>query len=374
MKKKVINLYSPEEGIHLTYNYYTMRSIKLFVMCLLLGALAVSCKNAPKEEKTPIGVQLYSVRGDMESDFYGTLKAISEMGYDGVEFAGLFGNTPEQVKAWCEELELNPISAHVPLVDMIDDIDGVIETYKAIGCKYLVVPYVTEERRPGAEKFEETVGVIGEIAKKVKDAGLTLLYHNHDFEFKTLEDGTYGLDYLYATVPADLLQTELDLCWVKYAGEDPAEFLRKYSGRAPVVHFKDYFFEGEKEGDPYALIGMEEEAEQLKSTFEFRPMGCGVQDVQSLLDAFKDAGSDWIIVEQDEPSMGLTPMECIKKSICNLHHMMCPGDCCKEAEGECCKDGEHKCCKDGAAEGDCCKDGEHKCCKDGAAEGDCCKE
>ena len=338
-----------------------MKTLKTLVLLMALSTMLFACKNAPKEEKTPVGVQLYSVRGDMEADFYGTLKAVKEMGYDGVEFAGLFGNSPEQVKAWCEELELNPISAHVPLVDMIADIDAVINDYKTIGCKFIAVPYVTEERRPGAEQFEETVQTIAEIGKKVKEAGMTLVYHNHDFEFKTLEDGSFGLDYLYETVPAEFLQTELDLCWVKYAGVEPAEYLRKYSGRAPIVHFKDYFFEGEKEGDPYALIGLEEEASQPATKFEFRPVGCGVQDVPALLEAFKEAGSEWIIVEQDEPSMGLTPMESIQKSICNLHHLLCPCECCKEGESECCKAKEGDCCGD-------CKNCEEEGCCDKAEE------
>ena len=319
-----------------------MKSIRNLALLMAVGAMMFSCKSAPKEEKIPIGVQLYSVRDNMEQDFYGTLKAVKEMGYDGVEFAGLFGNTPEQVKAWCDELELNPISAHVPLADMMDDIDGVIATYKAIGCQYLVVPYLPEELRPGTGQFKPTVAAIAGLAKKVKAAGMTLLYHNHDFEFKTLEDDTYGLDYLYENVSADLLQTELDLCWVKYSGVDPAEYLRKYTGRSPVVHFKDYYFEGEKEGDPYALIGIEKEDDAPKTVFEFRPMGCGVQDVPSLVAAFKDAGSKWIIIEQDNPSMGMCPMACIKKGLCNLKQVLCPGDCCKE---ECCKDGEGECCK-----------------------------
>ena len=351
-----------------------MKTLKSIVLLFVAATLIFACKSAPKEEKTPIGVQLYSVRGDMGNDFYGTLKAVKEMGYDGVEFAGLFGNSPEQVKAWCEELELNPISAHVSLAEMTADIDAVINAYKTIGCKYIAVPYLPDELRPGNEQFFETVKTISEIGQKMKDAGLTLLYHNHDFEFKTLEDGSYGLDYLYENVPADLLQTELDLCWVKYAGVEPAEYLRKYSGRAPVVHFKDFFFEGAKEGDPYALIGIEEEAEQPATKFEFRPVGCGVQDVPALLEAFKDAGSQWIIVEQDEPSMGLTPMQSIQKSICNLHHMLCPGECCKEG----CEEHKHDCCKEGKEDGkhDCCNEGKedckHDCCK-GEKDG-CCEE
>ena len=130
---------------------------------------------AAKECALPVGVQLYSVRDAMASDFKGTLQQIKAMGYDGVEFAGLFGNTPEQVKAMCAEIGLNPISAHVPLADMLADVDKVIADYKALGCQYIVVPYVTEERRPGGELFMQMVEEIRSIGQKAKDAGLVLL-------------------------------------------------------------------------------------------------------------------------------------------------------------------------------------------------------
>ena len=283
----------------------------------------VSCggnaqKAAPAEEATkklPVGVQLYSVRGDMEADFKGTLQKVKAMGYDGVEFAGLFNNDPAQVNAWCKEIGLEPISAHVPLADMLADIDKVIADYKAVGCTYIVVPYVTEERRPGGELFLQMVEEIRTIGQKCKEAGLTLLYHNHDFEFKKLESGEYGLDYLYANVPADLLQTELDQCWVKYSGLDPVEYLKKYTGRAPVVHLKDFHIEGKQEGDPYALIGLNENETKKSSAFEFRPLGNGVQDIPSIIAAAKEAGSKWLVVEQDQPSMGKTPIECAATSM-----------------------------------------------------------
>ena len=82
----------------------------------------------------------------------------------------------------------------------------------------------------------EGAKVLGEAAKK---KGMTLLYHNHDFEF-ALIDGEYALDVLYREVPASLLETELDICWVNISGEDPAAYIRKYAGRAPVVHLKDF--------------------------------------------------------------------------------------------------------------------------------------
>ena len=299
-----------------------MKKISSLLM-VVAAAFMVSCggnaqKAAPAEEaakKLPVAVQLYSVRGDMEADFKGTLQKIKALGFDGVEFAGLFENSPAQVNAWCKEIGLNPISAHVPLADMLADVDKVIADYKAVGCEYIVVPYVTEERRPGGELFLQMVEEIRTIGQKCKEAGLTLLYHNHDFEFKKLESGEYGLDYLYSNVPADLLQTELDECWVKYSGLNPAEYLLKYSGRSPVVHLKDYNLEGEMEGDPYALIGLNEGQEKKSSAFEFRPLGKGMQDVPSIIDAAHKAGSKWLVVEQDEPSMGLAPMECITVSM-----------------------------------------------------------
>lgn len=269
----------------------------------------------------PVGVQLYSIRDSVESDMKAALAKVHELGYDGVEFAGLFGNNPEDIREWCREYNLNPISAHIPLVDMIADPEGVFAAYKTIGVQYVVVPYVTEERRPGAEKFAETVEKIREIGKIAADMGMTLLYHNHDFEFKKI-DGEYGLDLLYRSVPADYLQTEIDTCWANVGGENPADYVRKYTGRAPVVHLKDFHMSGKLPKHLYALIGLNDEAQDDEpSTFEFRPVGSGMQDMPSILEASVDAGAHWVIVEQDEPSMGLSRMDCIKKSRENLRAM-----------------------------------------------------
>ena len=294
----------------------------MFVVAMMMFA---SCGGGAKKAETkqsegteislPVGLQLYTVRDDMAKDFKGTLQKVKELGYDGVEFAGLFDNTPEQVKAMCAEIGLNPISAHVPLADMLADVDKVIADYKAIGCEYIVVPYVTEERRPGGELFKQMVEEIRAIGQKCKEAGLVLLYHNHDFEFAKTETGEFGLDYLYANVPADLLQTELDQCWVKYAGQDPVAYLQKYEGRSPVVHLKDYYASGEQKEDPYALIGLNEGEKKENTAFEFRPLGYGVQDIPAIIEASKKAGSKWLIVEQDQPSMGKTPMECAAMSM-----------------------------------------------------------
>ena len=298
-----------------------MKITKIFAVIIAVVA-AVSCGPKKTEtEEIPVALQLYSVRGDLEADFLGTLCKVSEIGYDGVEFAGLFGYEPAQIKHWCDSLGLAPISAHVPLADMLADIDKVIADYKAIGCKYIAVPYVTEERRPNGELFMQMVEEIRSIGQKVKDAGLVLLYHNHDFEFRKLENGQCGLDYLYENIPSDLLQTELDQCWVKYAGYEPVEYLQKYSGRSPVVHLKDFYLQGEQEGDPYALIGLNEGEKKANTAFEFRPLGHGLQDIPAIIEAAKAAGSKWFVVEQDNPSMGKTPLESVKMSMDYLNSL-----------------------------------------------------
>ena len=264
----------------------------------------------------PIGVQLYSVRDAMAEDFEGTIKKVKEMGYDGVEFAGLFDNSPEKVKAICDENGLVPISAHVSYDEIAADPEKVISDYAKIGCKYIAIPYAVEERRPGGELFDETVEGIRNFAAIGKNYGITMLYHNHDFEFEKL-NGEYLLDLLYKALSADELQTELDTCWVNYGGEDPAAYLRKYAGRAPVVHIKDFVAKS-RGAKVYDLIGIDDGAQELadgEKDFSYMPVGYGVQDMPAIVDACKAAGAEWLIIEQDDPSMGKTPLECIKLSI-----------------------------------------------------------
>ena len=260
----------------------------------------------------PIAVQMYSVRDDVAADLYTTLKKIKEMGYDGVEFAGLYGNSPATIKAWCNELGLVPISAHVPFTDMLKDPMGVLSQYAEIGCKYVVVPYLVPEHRPEHANFPYVVEFIHVLCKAAKKLGMTMLYHNHDFEFMTI-DGKYALDILYERVPAELLKTELDVCWVNVGGENPSEYIKKYAGRCPVVHLKDFW--GEKSDDMYELIGIDKKAPARPSGFEFRPVGSGMQDFPSIVKSAIESGAEWFVVEQDKPSMGLTPLECAKKSI-----------------------------------------------------------
>lgn len=264
--------------------------------------------------KLPIGIQLYSVRDAMEADFAGTLKEIKKMGYDAVEFAGLFGYSADEVKAMCDDAGLIPISAHVGRGVIMPDVEKVIGDYAKIGCKYIAIPWASGEKElPGSEGYDSFLADIKTISAECAKYGIKLLYHNHDFEFEKI-DGKNKLDILYADTTPDVLQTQIDTCWAKVGGEDPAKYVMKYAGRAPLVHIKD--FVGSKSAQMYELIdGGKVEGDQEIVPFELRPVGYGIQDVLSVIKAAEKAGAEMVIVEQDRPALDRTPMECAKLSI-----------------------------------------------------------
>lgn len=258
------------------------------------------------------GLQLYTLNDDMAKDFQGTLYDVAEMGYEGVEFAGLFGHSAQAVRDMVRAANLIPVSAHVPLDELLGDPAGTVEKYRFIGCRYIAIPGLEESRRPGKPGFEKTIEQIREIAAEVRRQGLTPLYHNHDFEFVKL-DGEYALDRLYREVPE--LETQLDTCWVRVGGADPAAYVRKYTGRAPLVHLKDYWESGERPARLYDLIGVDDEKAEDTDAFSFRSVGHGVQDFKEILRACQDAGTAWVIVEQDRPTKGKMPKECAAMSM-----------------------------------------------------------
>lgn len=266
-------------------------------------------------KKFLIGYQLYSAREDAAKDLKGTLKAIKEMGYDAIEFAGFYGHEAKEVKEILDELGLRAISHHVPFAAMREDIFKVISDNKLIGCEYIAIPFLDDATRPGSEGFAETLADIYRFGKLVKAAGMKLCYHNHDFEFVTVS-GMFGLDFMYKAVPASILHTELDCCWVKYAGQDPADYVRKYAGRCEIVHLKDYVGRKENGKNPYALIGVDKDTADADKglAFEFRPVGHGCQDIPSIVKAGEESGTNWFIVEQDQ-SVGRTPLEAARMSI-----------------------------------------------------------
>ncbi len=179
-----------------------------------------------------------------------------------------------------------------------------MEYLKTIGAKYCAIPWLGKDKQKGNPDFEKTVEEIKTVAKFLKDNGIQMLYHNHDFEFKKFE-GKYLLDWLYETVGLDLIKPEIDTCWVRYAGENPCAYLEKYSGNIDVVHLKDFVCEKFTGGPAYALIdntGKECTDEKVKEYpgFKFRNIGNGIQNFEEILAASEKAGAEYVIVEQDQ--------------------------------------------------------------------------
>lgn len=252
-------------------------------------------------KKFKVGLQLYSIREDMEKDMDAALGQVKAMGYDYVEFAGYFGKSAEEVKALLDKHGLTCVSVHQAPSLFWEEGQPAIDFLKVIGTKYCAIPWYTVEEY--FDNWDGTIEKFTELGKKLKENGIQLLYHNHDFEFRKI-DGEAILDKLYATIPNDILMPQFDTCWVHYAGNNPAEYLKKYTGKIEIVHLKDFVCEKLGGGPVYALIdenGDEDKAASKEDNgFMFKPVGSGIQDWPAILAAAEEAGADIVIVEQDQ--------------------------------------------------------------------------
>ena len=184
-----------------------------------------------------MAMQVYSVRDAAEADFVQCMQDLKAMGYAGVELAGTYGMTVAQVKTILDEIGLELVSAHLGADLMWDD--ALMADYAAAGMRYIAVPWF--HKPTDAAFLADNIEKFRVLGQRCKDFGLQLSYHNHDFELAQVPgDGRCALEAYYEEIPADLLQTQLDLAWVKAGGKDPVAFLRRYPGRAPTVHMKDY--------------------------------------------------------------------------------------------------------------------------------------
>lgn len=262
------------------------------------------------------GVQLYSVRDDLAKDFEGTIKAVAEMGYKNVELAGYYGGkTGEEIKAILDKYGLVSVSVHQGIDMFLNEGQKAVDFFKAYGVKYVTVPWYPLDNIKTEEGRKATVENFTKVAKLLKENGMTLQYHNHDFEFNKLDDGRYYLDWLYESISADLLKPQLDLCWVKYGGEEPVKYLEKYADRISTVHYKDFYSNKFAAGAVYDLIGTDDQPEQKSDVkFKFMPLGMGIQDMDAIIAATKETNAEYVIVEQDS-SEDRPPMEAIKISM-----------------------------------------------------------
>jgi sugar phosphate isomerase/epimerase len=241
----------------------------------------------------PVGIQLYSVREDCQKDFEGTLKALAEMGYDGVEFAGNYGGmSPADLAVFLEGLGLRACGIHAP-ANHVDDAQSESYDYaNGIGCPYISTSLAGAVQKdwPGAIELVQRAG------RAAAERGVQFTYHNHAQEFAKI-DGEYALDMLYAQTDPEQVMAQLDTHWIARGGPDPAEYIRKYSGRVPQLHLKD--------------IGPND---------EFIEIGNGVLDLPGVLAAARDAGCKWIIYEQDQCEG--PAIESARTSITNLRKVL----------------------------------------------------
>jgi sugar phosphate isomerase/epimerase len=242
----------------------------------------------------PIALQMYTLREESERDFVGTLRKVAEIGYAGVEFAGTGGLTAAELRRLLDDLNLRPAGSHTGLEQLETNINAALDFNEALGNRYVVCPYLPQERRASADAYRALGELLNRTGAACQERGLQLCYHNHDFEFQQF-DGQYALDILYAATDPKLVQAELDTYWIKKGGVDPAAYIRQYSGRCPLVHLKDIAPDAQG---------------------SFAEVGEGTQDWPAIFAASEAGGAQWYIVEQDRCQR--PPLESIAISLRNL--------------------------------------------------------
>jgi sugar phosphate isomerase/epimerase len=223
-----------------------------------------------------VALQLYTVRGEAANDLAGALATTAALGLDGVELHDLYGHSAETVRELLDGNGLVVCGCHVGLARVENELASVAAELRTLGTDRLVVPWVEQPKTAAAA--DETCGRLVAAAERAAALGLRFGFHNHDGELAALEDGRTLLDRLLE-VPAALLYLELDLGWVWYAGGDPMTFLERLGERAPLIHVKDML----RDGGPVHV-----------------PLGDGDLDYRRFREVVGQAGSEWLILEQDE--------------------------------------------------------------------------
>jgi sugar phosphate isomerase/epimerase len=271
-------------------------SRRLFIKRLTLAAaggpyLRNSNVFAAGRRKLPrIGVQLYTVRRELEKDFEGTLRKVAALGYREVEFAGYFGRGPGEVKSLLKRLRLDSPAAHVPFAELRGDLKASVEAAHVIGQKYLLLAWTPPEERRTLEQYRRLADLCNEAGRRLQREGLQFAYHNHDFEFAPLE-GQVPYDLLLERTDPKLVKLELDLYWTVKGGANPVEYFGRYPGRFHLLHVKDM------DATPRRF---------------FADVGRGTIDFKSIFARSKQAGVRHYFVENDEPAG--SPFESLRAS------------------------------------------------------------
>jgi sugar phosphate isomerase/epimerase len=224
-----------------------------------------------------LAVQLYTLRHRLEADLDATLAQLAEAGVSEVELAGFYGRTPEQMRAALDAAGLTAVAGHVPIEGWEQAPDRVVAAAEVLGTGTLVVPWVPPPET--AAEADATLAKIVAAHEVATGAGLGFAYHNHDFEFRTLDDGSD----LWGRITAAELPHEPDVGWLAVAGRDPVTVLGELAGRCPLVHAKDVRRKPDGEWEDVIV-------------------GDGDLDWPAIAAAAEAAGATRIVVELDNPS------------------------------------------------------------------------
>lgn len=231
-----------------------------------------------ERKKRQVGVQLFTLKNDVAADLTGTLRRVASIGYQGVELPPKPWPDVEELKSLLEETGLKVSSAHVLFERLRDDFAAVSEYCRALAITDVVLPNIPKSAYQDEAELRRTVVEIAGIAQKCHDAGLRCSYHNHQTEFENTIDGQEVYDYIFETIDADLLKAQIDTFFIEQVGKNPAQYIRRFAGRVPLLHLKD------KANEPGAVQS---------------EVGHGIIDWTAVLAAADEAGVEWLIVEQN---------------------------------------------------------------------------
>jgi len=200
------------------------------------GGCAETLRSMGGRSKPPIGVQLYSVRADCAKDLPGTIAAVAEMGYEGVEFAGYYDHTARDLRKILDDNGLRCCGTHTAMDTLSDEnLEATIEFNQILGNRFLIVPYLAADSRDAWLRYAERFNV---LADKVKPHGMWVGYHSHAGDFNAL-DGQMPWDLLFGNTRSDVVM-QIDTGNTMDGGGDPVAFLNRYPGRALTVHLKEH--------------------------------------------------------------------------------------------------------------------------------------
>lgn len=192
-----------------------------------------------KSKNIPVGLQLYSVRTECQKDFPATIKAVSDIGYQGVEFAGYYDYSAKDLRKLLDDNGLKCCGSHTQLDTLLgDNLPKTIEFNKTIGNKYLIVPWLDPNKYNTADAWREAADMFNELAEKVEPHNMQVGYHNHSHEFKPV-DGRVPWDIFFGNTRKDVIM-QFDTGNAMHGGGDAIPYLKRYPGRAVTVHLKEY--------------------------------------------------------------------------------------------------------------------------------------